>query len=144
MKKTIGKPCPGRGFTLIELMVVVVIIAILTGIAYPSYSSYVIRSSRQAAMAELTELANLQEKIYLNSNGYSASVTNNYNGRSDGGLGKTSGKSSDNKYNITVTPATSGQTYTLTATPVTGSTQSLDGNISINSSGTRAWGNLSW
>lgn len=144
MKTAIKKPCPGHGFALIELMVVVVIIAILAGIAYPSYSSYVIRSSRQAAMAELTELANLQEKIYLNSNSYSASVTGNYNGRSDGGLGKTSGRSSDNKYNIAVTPTTSGQTYTLTASPITGSSQSRDGNISINSSGTRAWGNLSW
>ena len=59
-----------KGFTLIELVVAVAIIGILTAIAFPSYRNYVIRSSRSAAQTELLQLANLQEKIYLNSNGY--------------------------------------------------------------------------
>ena len=40
-----------RGFTLIELMIVVAIVAILAMIAYPSYTQYVIRSRRSMAKA---------------------------------------------------------------------------------------------
>jgi len=82
------------------------------------------------------QLANLQEKIYQNSNAYSASVTAAYNGTSAGGLGKTT----DGKYNITISPTTPGQTYTLTAAPVSPSPQQNDGNITLSSTGARTWG----
>lgn len=133
-----------HGFTLIELMITVVIIAILSAIALPSYSQYIIRASREAAQTELVQLANLQEKIYLNSNGYSASITAAYTGNSAGGLGKTSGQTNDLKYNITVTSAAPGQAFTLTATPVSGSMQEGDGNITIDSTGDRMRGTASW
>lgn len=42
-----------RGFTLLELMIVVVVVAILTSIAYPAYSDYVIRSRIPAATSAL-------------------------------------------------------------------------------------------
>jgi type IV pilus assembly protein PilE len=135
-----------RGFTLIELMIVVAIIAILAGIGYPSYTAYVVRASREAAKSELLQLQNLQEKIYLNSNGYATSVTAAYNGRSDGGLGASSGKTSDNKYTITINPSsgTAIQSYTLTATPIIQKSQELDGNITASSNGTRTWGSAVW
>ena len=133
------------GFSLIELVVVVAIIGILTSIAYGSYRNYVMRASRGAAQTELLQLANQQEKIYLNSNAYAFSITAAYNGRSDGGLGKTSGKSSDNKYTLSIAP-TAGptQTFTITATPVAGTTQATDGNLVIASDGTRTWGSKTW
>lgn len=134
-----------RGFTLIELMIAVAIIGILTAIAYPSYRNYVIRASRSAAQTELLQLASLQEKIYLNSNAYAVSVTAAYNGRSDGGLGKTAGTTDDRKYNITIAPTVAPtQTYTLTATPVASSTQNGDGLITIASDGSRAWNGAPW
>lgn len=47
-----------RGFTLIELMIVVAIIAILAAIALPAYESYRIRSREGACQAEMKAYAN--------------------------------------------------------------------------------------
>lgn len=46
-----------RGFTLIELVVVLVIIAILAAIALPAYSSYVLRSKLRIAQSDLLALS---------------------------------------------------------------------------------------
>lgn len=133
-----------QGFTLIEMMIVVVIVAILAAIALPSYQNYVVRSARVQAQAELLELSSLQEKIFLNSNAYCASVTAAYNATSAGGLGRTSGKTNDGRYDLALDITTPSQTYVLTATPVSGGTQDGDGNISISESGQRLWGTASW
>jgi type IV pilus assembly protein PilE len=59
-----------RGFTLIELMVVVVIIAILATIAYPSYTQYVIRSNRAAAQSTMMDIANRQQQFLMANRAY--------------------------------------------------------------------------
>lgn len=48
-----------RGFTLIELMIVVAIIAILAAIALPAYNSYRIRSAENACLAETKNYASM-------------------------------------------------------------------------------------
>lgn len=51
-----------KGFTLIELMIVVAVVAILAAIAYPSYQEYVLRSRRVEGQGLLNEAAARQER----------------------------------------------------------------------------------
>ncbi len=54
-----------KGFTLIELMIVVAIIGILAAIAIPAYQNYAKRSSENACLAEVKGLAS-QQYVRLN------------------------------------------------------------------------------
>lgn len=60
----------GRGFTLVELMIVVAIVAILAAIAYPSYTEYVRKGRRAEARTALTELLQQQERYLTQRNCY--------------------------------------------------------------------------
>lgn len=46
-----------RGFTLLELMVVLAILAVLAAIALPAYGNYIVRSKIRVAQADLLALA---------------------------------------------------------------------------------------
>jgi type IV pilus assembly protein PilE len=53
-----------RGFTLIELMIVVAIVGIISAIALPSYQSSVAKSRRAEARAQLLETVQFMQSFY--------------------------------------------------------------------------------
>ncbi len=59
-----------RGFTLIELMIVVAVIAILAAIAYPSYQDSIRKSRRADAKAVLLQAAQWMERFYTENHRY--------------------------------------------------------------------------
>jgi type IV pilus assembly protein PilE len=63
-----------KGFTLIELMIVVAIVAMLATVAYPSYVDQVRRSHRSEAQSLLMNVANRQQQFLLDTRNYADSV----------------------------------------------------------------------
>ncbi|MDQ3205504.1 MAG: type IV pilin protein [Pseudomonadota bacterium] len=59
-----------RGFTLIELMIVVTVVGILVGIALPSYFDSVRKGRRGQAKSDLVELAQRAERFRTINNTY--------------------------------------------------------------------------
>lgn len=98
-----------KGFTLLELMIVVAVVAILAAVAYPSYRSYVSQAHRAEARAALHEAAQYLEREFTS------------NGRYDGaslvsaGLATLPRDGSGVYYRLSL--AASGSGYTLGAAP---------------------------
>lgn len=63
-----------RGFTLIELMIVVAVVAILAAIAYPSYAEAVAKSRRAEARAQLLETVNYMQRFYSQNDSFELAV----------------------------------------------------------------------
>jgi type IV pilus assembly protein PilA len=59
-----------KGFTLIELMIVIAIIGILAAIAIPQFSAYRVRAFNAAALSDLKNAITAQEAYFVDSQTY--------------------------------------------------------------------------
>ncbi|MCU4357749.1 prepilin-type N-terminal cleavage/methylation domain-containing protein [Acinetobacter indicus] len=118
------------GFTLIELMIVVAIIAVLAAIAYPSYTQYKIRTNRADVQSEMMNIAQRLQSYYVINHNYTSATLDNGTTSKDYPI-------SNPVYRVTLVP--SGQTYTLTAEPISGTVQAGNGNVILDSQGRKCW-----
>lgn len=127
-----------KGFTLVELMIVVAIISIIAMFAYPVYQESVRKTKRTDAQASIIQIAGqLQRYKIANFTFFKAGTTTPIT-LADAGIPSTLPTSASPLYDLTLTDVAAG-TWTLTATPKSGTAQFGDGHIVINHRGERCW-----
>ena len=107
-----------RGFSLIELMIVVAVVAILATLATSSYRSYMLRTNRTEGRIALLAIQSAQERYFLQNNQYATTMATVIAPANAGGLGVTNlsagGVTPNGYYTISFSAATP-TTYTIQA-----------------------------
>ena len=112
-----------RGFTLIEIMIVIAIIGIVMTIAAPSFTEYLKKGRRAEVAGLLSEQAQLLERYYSQKNVYTG----------------VAGLSPGNDY-YTIASTLTDQTFLLTAVRKAGTSMATDkcGDFTITNTGVRS------
>ena len=103
-----------RGYSLVELMVVVAIIGVISAIAYPSYQSYIEDTYFAQMQADVKVCALTLDRLYTTAYTYDGIADANCNLWSPADSAEASAR-----YDITV-PVESNSAYQFCAEPVTG------------------------
>ncbi|MGQ7276008.1 type IV pilin protein [Marinobacter sp. V034] len=121
-----------KGFSLMELMIVVAIIGIIAAIAYPSYLNNVRETRRATAQAELMEIAQWMERQYSANFSY-------LNGGNPPALPFTQSPQSGTAfYNLSlVNGSTTQAAYVLQAVPTGDQANDACGTLTVNQAGAR-------
>ena len=127
-----------RGFTLIELMVVVAIIAIIAGIAVSSFSGSGRDANRARGEADISALNDAMSRYYQTSYTYYQGPTSTIPVTIPM-LTAAAGLTLTDQYVFNIVVTNAGQSYIVTAVPSTAGTQSGDGALSINNTGQRCY-----
>jgi len=115
-----------KGFTLIELMIVVVVVAILASIAYPAYQDTIRKTRRADAKSALMDAVSRMERHYTQFGRYSGTLANS-------GIIATS---PEGYYQIAPV-GTTAQTFSLSATPQGNQAADQCGTLSIDEAQTK-------
>lgn len=117
-----------RGFTLVELMIVVAVIAVITMIAVPAYNEQVRKSNRGLAKSDLLELTQCAERFHTTNGtyvGFEAATACDVNGKDDA-----------NTYDFTAADI-ARTTFSLVAAPQGGQSSDKCGKLGINQANVR-------
>lgn len=138
MKARMKIPKQLRGFTLIELMIVVAVVAVLAAIAIPSYQEYIRRSQRAEARAEVLRAEGWLERFYTENNRYSSNAANDANAAFSSAFTSVPAGGTA-RYNISLTIQNAGAGYTITATAVNSMSTDACGNYTKTNTGALAY-----
>jgi type IV pilus assembly protein PilE len=120
-----------KGYTLVELMVVLAIIGVITSIAYPSYQSYTCDTYISQAVGDMNVCALGMERHYSNGFSYETVPADDISVICSN-VSPTQGLS---KFDLALTtPTADGSDFLITATVVTGS--SCGNKMTLDSLGT--------
>ena len=105
-----------KGFTLLELMIVVSILGIISVVAIPAYTGYITTARMTEAENNIAALKLAQEEFFLEKNNYFTGATATILNTNSGGLWTASGSDGVVNFSYVINSANSASTYTIIAT----------------------------
>ena len=114
-----------KGFTLIELMIILAIIAILVALAYPSFIDTIRKARRSDAMESILDIHMSQERYRANNPSYASLAQLGLDSDGDGKM-----PSMDGHYSFTISNVAT-TSYTITGTAVGNQADDSCGNFTL-------------
>lgn len=120
-----------RGFTLLEVLLVVALTGVLASLAWPSFQQQVVRGKRQAAQIQMLEIATRQQQFLLTQQRYA-----NQRELETSGYRLPDAVARDYRYQLVLGSGV-WPSFVLSFIPQTNSSQQTDGALLLHSDGRR-------